>query len=178
MTLLQEDREAFNKDFPALTLPSKSFKAAFEKEKVSFPRQSFAEEDDDVNNSLSSSPGEVPDLQQEKAEHNESEDKEEVPKGSGERKKSTDEDELEIDLGENERFDENNSAEKNAPWEKVKVKNSSERSRRRDSRDKSQEKRHSSKSRSRRSHSRDERQRRSSRGDIADAPQSEVGDSA
>ena len=175
MKLLQEDREAFNKDFPALTLPSKSFKAAVEKEKVSFHRQSFAEEDDEVNNSLSPSPGEVPDLSQEKAEHD---DKEEASQSSGERKKSTDEDELEIDLGENERFDENNSAEKNAPWEKVKVKNSSERSRRRDSRDKSQERRHSSKSRSRRSHSRDERQRRSSRGDIADAPQSEVGDSA
>ena len=68
----------------------------------------------------------------------------------------------------------NNSAEKNAPWEKVKVKNSSERSRRRDSRDKSQERRHSSKSRSRRSRSTDDRRRRDSRGDIADAPQSEV----
>ena len=128
-----------------------------------------------MNNSLSSSPGEVPDVPQEKAEHD---DKEEESKSSGERKKSTDEDELEIDLGENERFDENNSAERNAPWKKVEGKNSSERSRRKDSRGKSQERRHSSKSRSRRSHSRDERQRRSSRGDIADAPQSEVGDSA
>ena len=166
--LKSEEREKFNKDFPALTLPSKSFKEAVDKDKVSFHRQSFAEEDNEVNNSLSPPPGELPDLKPE------NDDKKEPSQSSGARKKSTDEDELKINLEENERLDDDNSAEKNAPWKEVKARNGSERSRRRNSRDRSHERRHSSKSRSRRSRSPDDRRRRDSRGDIPDAPQSEV----
>ena len=124
-----------------------------------------------MNDSLSPPPGELPELPQEKEEHD---DKEEPSQSSSERKKSTDEDLLKINLEENERLDDDNSAEKNTPWKEVKAKSSSERSRRRGSRDKSQERRHSSKSRSRRSRSTDDRRRRDERGDIADAPQSEV----